>query len=268
MLVTSTSSRGSAMMRHFTSVGVMAAAMYLQCFTCSSFYAFAFVIQPMLKIQQQKLRSTSKNTEDFSNSNNSYSSSEQTSESSVSHLLPEGEPNTLQQTIDEQRRQIEMLMRIMKYSNAQQQPPPANIQQTIESITQTQTQPKLVPLKAMMFIDGTWLYYSIHQRQETHCPITKRFGRGWQHYYRVDWAALPRLVCEQIRQSMYDPESTSYSDRPMEITRNSVYTSYNKGTDKNSFRAKMFDQMQQANFDVHIMETLGDKGAYNHHTHK
>ena len=38
-----------------------------------------------------------------------------------------------------------------------------------------------------------------------------RFGRGWQHYYRVDWAALPRLVCD----------------------------------------------MQQANMDVHIMETLG-----------
>jgi len=261
------SSRGSAMMRRLTSVGVfaMASAMYLHFCPCSSFYAFAFVIHPMLKIQQHKLWGATNNPEDLSSSNNSDSSSEQVSQSSLSHPLPEGEP-TLQQTIDEQRRQIEMLMRIMKYSNTQQQPSPTSIQQPslqTETSSPTQAQAQLVPLKAMMFIDGTWLYYSIHQRQETHCPITKRFGRGWQHYYRVDWAALPRLVCEQIQQSIYDPES-SYSDRdkhtllrPMEITRNSVYTSYNKGTDKNSFRVKMFDQMQQANFDVHIMETLG-----------
>ena len=45
----------------------------------------------------------------------------------------------------------------------------------------------VAPLKAMMFIDGTWLYYSIHERKGLNCPITQKFGRGWQQHYQVDW---------------------------------------------------------------------------------
>jgi uncharacterized LabA/DUF88 family protein len=176
--------------------------------------------------------------------------------------LDHREEPTPQQIVDEQRKQIEMLMRIMKTSNqylaqtitAQQQPQIPGVNTMVQTA-------QLIPLKSMMFIDGTWLYYSIYGRQETQCSVTKRFGRGWQHYYRVDWAALPRLVCEQIQKQMYanyDPSDVMVAPpRPVEISRNSVYTSYNKGTDKNSFRVKMFQHMQQANMDVHIMETLG-----------
>ena len=45
----------------------------------------------------------------------------------------------------------------------------------------------VAPLKAMMFIDGTWLYYSIYERKGLRCPITTKFGRGWQQKYKVDW---------------------------------------------------------------------------------
>jgi hypothetical protein len=45
----------------------------------------------------------------------------------------------------------------------------------------------VAPLKAMMFIDGTWLYYSLHERKENQCPIIRKFGRGWQKYYKFDW---------------------------------------------------------------------------------
>lgn len=172
------------------------------------------------------------------------------------------EEPTPQQIVDEQRKQIEMLMRIMKSSNqylaqtitAQQRPQLPGVNTMVQTT-------QLIPLKSMMFIDGTWLYYSIYGRQESQCSVTKRFGRGWQHYYKVDWAALPRLVCEQLQKQMYanyDPSDVMVAPpRPVEISRNSVYTSYNRGTDKNSFRVKMFQQMQQANMDVHIMETLG-----------
>lgn len=39
--------------------------------------------------------------------------------------------------------------------------------------------------------------------------------------------------------------------------RASVYTSYKRTTDRNSLRVKMFDEMNDANYDVHLMETLG-----------
>jgi AAA ATPase containing von Willebrand factor type A (vWA) domain len=56
----------------------------------------------------------------------------------------------------------------------------------------------LAPLKAMLFIDGTWLYYSLYRRKEEFDPIVKKFGKGWQFRYRFDWNALPRIICEQI----------------------------------------------------------------------
>jgi len=34
-------------------------------------------------------------------------------------------------------------------------------------------------LKAMLFIDGTWLYYSLHHRGDA-CPIAENYGLGWQ----------------------------------------------------------------------------------------
>lgn len=56
----------------------------------------------------------------------------------------------------------------------------------------------LAPLKVMLFIDGTWLYYSLHRRKEDRDPIVKKFGRGWQYRYRFDWNALPRIICEEL----------------------------------------------------------------------
>ena len=58
--------------------------------------------------------------------------------------------------------------------------------------------PQLAPLKVMLFIDGTWLYYSLYRRKEDRDPIVKKFGRGWQHRYKFDWNALPRIICEQL----------------------------------------------------------------------
>jgi hypothetical protein len=56
----------------------------------------------------------------------------------------------------------------------------------------------VAPLKAMLFIDGTWLYYSLYRRKEEMDPIVKKFGKGWPFRYRFDWNALPRIICEQI----------------------------------------------------------------------
>ncbi len=73
----------------------------------------------------------------------------------------------------------------------------------------------VAPLKAMLFIDGTWLYYSLYRRKEELDPIVKKFGKGWPYRYRFDWNALPRIVCEQIvgqqRNLVSDIDAASYS---------------------------------------------------------
>ena len=66
----------------------------------------------------------------------------------------------------------------------------------------------VTPLKAMLFIDGTWLYYSLHHRREDDCPIIRKFGKGWQHKYKFDWAALPRIICEQMQMQQTNQVST------------------------------------------------------------
>lgn len=117
---------------------------------------------------------------------------------------------------------------------------------------------ELAPLKVSIFIDGTWLFYSLYSTRDSQCTVTKRFGKGWYHYYEVDWAALPSLICAQIRRQVeekYEKNSEGTTPRPIEISRVSVYTSYRKETEDYSPRVKMFQRMKEANMNVQIMET-------------
>jgi len=132
----------------------------------------------------------------------------------------------------------------------------------------------LAPLKAMLFIDGTWLYYSLYRRKEEFDPIVKKFGKGWQYRYRFDWNALPRIVCEQIvGQQMNlgwssngpigatgtnNQLQSSSIQRPVEIVRASVFTSYKKTTDPRSFRVRMYNEMANANYDIHMLESTSN----------
>ena len=114
-------------------------------------------------------------------------------------------------------------------------------------------------IKAMLFVDGTWLYYSLNSRNSNRDPIVPKFGHGWQNNYKVDWQALPRLICDQIEKQRDSQTSfSSGSDpRPLEISRVMVFTSAKKETDPNSIRMRMFRDMANANYDVHMMETVG-----------
>jgi uncharacterized LabA/DUF88 family protein len=143
----------------------------------------------------------------------------------------------LQRRMQEQQRQIDMLISLIKQPQQQQQQ-----QQPIPEMSQ------VTPLKAMLFIDGTWLYYSVHERDEQQCPIVRKYGRGWQTRYQLDWAALPRVISERLQLQ---------ETRQVEIARSSVYTSCKKDTSRRSNRIKMFEDMQSANYDVFMMETVG-----------
>ena len=139
----------------------------------------------------------------------------------------------------------------------------------------------VAPLKAMLFIDGTWLYYSLHQRAKRNDAILRMYGTRWQRQFQVDWSALPRFVCEQMRRQhtkrVWSLESalTGTGDggdaggrggeaamamargRPVEVVRASVFTSYKKTTRPDSIRVSMFEEMAKAGYDVHLMETVG-----------
>jgi hypothetical protein len=146
----------------------------------------------------------------------------------------------------------------------------------------------VVPVKAMLFIDGTWLYYSIHEREPHLCPIIQKFGQGWQNRYRIDWSALPRILCESLQdpgwgtasttipitaatlaaseQQLHDAATlrlspntrgTTAGRRPMEIVRVQVFTSYKSDTLPSSWRYRMYEDMKAANYDVFQKETVG-----------
>jgi len=193
-----------------------------------------------------------------------------TSNSLSSSLLDE-----TQRRIEKQQQQIDMLMKLVQQQQQlpplQQQLPPLQHQQqsspkqfnllsetpsstelpTISDSDAPSTAAAVAPLKAMLFIDGTWLYYSIHERSELHCPIVRAYGRGWQTRYQFDWAELIRVVCEQLQQQH------PWTSQNVEITRASVYTSCKKETSVYSNRIKMFEEMRANNYDVFMMETVG-----------
>jgi len=172
--------------------------------------------------------------------------------------------------MEQQQKQIDLLMKLVQQQQGGQQLPHTTSTRTMSTDEIRQQSPGLsatttthqksinvAPLKAMLFIDGTWLYYSINTRNPKRDPIISKFGLGWQNNYKVDWLALPRLICTQIENQKDSKTSFTGSDRPLEIARVMVFTSAKKQTDPNSLRMRMFREMANANYDVHMMETVG-----------
>ena len=91
------------------------------------------------------------------------------------------------------------------------------------------------PLKAMVFVDGTWLYYSVHERGNL-CPIRKEFGANWQERYEVNWAMLPRIIARSIEDEM---RSALLVDRHVEVSRTVVFTSAKASTPPTSRRIQV-----------------------------
>lgn len=103
--------------------------------------------------------------------------------------------------IEQQQQQIDLLMKLMNKQGRQPLPPQsvssANIYENkidgnhaalFPATSSTQQKPMIVPpLKAMLFIDGTWLYYSLNTRNPKHDALVAKYGKGWQNNYKVDW---------------------------------------------------------------------------------
>lgn len=138
------------------------------------------------------------------------------------------------------------------------------------------TNTNVAPMKVMVFIDGTWLYYSIYERELGRDVIAQKLGKYWKADMTPDWSRLPMIACQALLQDPKSkwsaimpvgidnsnnadsiPVSKMTSDRPIEVARVSVYSSMHRDTPKDSFRYKMFADMIKAGFDVNMMETVG-----------
>ncbi|KAL7579745.1 hypothetical protein ACA910_021887 [Epithemia clementina (nom. ined.)] len=135
---------------------------------------------------------------------------------------------------------------------------------TTSSSPQEQWRRKMVPLKAMLFIDGTWLYYSIFGRDVGRCPIRQKFGMGWANQYDFDFGSLPRIICQALRDPGWsssapvnDEPGPQSKQRPLEIVRACVFTSLKPDTSTSTLRFQMLKDLEEANYDVHTMETVG-----------
>ncbi|CAM9787899.1 unnamed protein product [Pylaiella littoralis] len=110
-----------------------------------------------------------------------------------------------------------------------------------------------VPLKVMVFIDGTWLYYSFFGRGER-CHVSAKLGPGWVYDYKVKWEMLPVIISRAVHAQL---AQYSQSSRLVEVVRTVVFSSARKDTDKDSNRMQMFNAMREKNFEVHMATTMG-----------
>ena len=66
------------------------------------------------------------------------------------------------------------------------------------------------PVKVMVFIDGTWLYYSIHGRRPG-CPVTKKYGVGWELSHSVAFNRLAYLISHHLHTQLLEQQRTNRS---------------------------------------------------------
>jgi len=174
---------------------------------------------------------------------------------------PLSQADETQRRIDEQQKQIDMLLKAMNNGIPNVQQRATFAENPSQSLANSGEAPSssvsVVPLRVMVFIDGTWLYYSIHERRANVCPIIAKYGRGWQQYYAFNWNELPRVICEVLQEQESKSGWLNSDGRPVEVSRVNVFTSVKKNTSKHSNRLKMFDEMKDANYDVYMMETVG-----------
>lgn len=105
----------------------------------------------------------------------------------------------------------------------------------------------------MVFVDGSWLYYSFHGRRPN-CPVTSAYGKGWEYGHSFDYDRLPQLISQQLQDELLRRHRTS---RFVEIVRTVVFSSARADTHHRSTRMRMFRQMEEANFEVHMSVTTG-----------
>ena len=109
------------------------------------------------------------------------------------------------------------------------------------------------PIKAMVFIDGTWLYYTMIEGREN-CPIQRKYGIHWKRTHTIDYLKLTQLIATNLQEQIY---AQSRAFRAVDIVRTYVFTSLRQDTEGDSYRQRMVIDMLSSNFEVHRFLTDG-----------
>lgn len=110
------------------------------------------------------------------------------------------------------------------------------------------------PMKVIVFIDGTWLLYSLILGRHNHCPVQKKFGPKWQKTHRVDYLKMMQIIATNINSQVL---TQSNQDRLIDVVKTIVFTSTRLDTPIDSLRANMITDFNNANFEVHRLVTSG-----------
>jgi len=109
-----------------------------------------------------------------------------------------------------------------------------------------------MPLRVMVFVDGTNLYYDFFGGAERSVPA-RAFGEHWTYNRHVSWPRLPQALARNIEGQMRELQGV---DRPVDVVRSVVYTSMFADTAPESRRGRMFSELNDCSaFEVHITET-------------
>ena len=115
---------------------------------------------------------------------------------SLTSSSPSSEDDILRETkrmMDQQQQQIDLLMKLVQErqpslssaASIASTPLQPQAQAQAQATTTQQKSINVAPLKAMLFIDGTWLYYSLNTRNPRRDAIIPKYGKGWQNNYKV-----------------------------------------------------------------------------------
>lgn len=114
----------------------------------------------------------------------------------------------------------------------------------------------LPPLKAHVFIDGTWLYYSLVVGRGADSgrgdPMVSTFGENWQSTKRISYSKFPQIIASNLKEQL---RTKFGQNREVEVTRTSAFTSMREDTPTGGLRMKMVRSFYEANYDVHRLVT-------------
>ena len=131
--------------------------------------------------------------------------------------------------------------------------PPASVQGGAVVEAEARGQAMLVPIKMMVFVDGTWLYYSLFSRGRMRCPIIKKFGMGWAASHKIEWRQVQDYIAATVQQKM--------PGRLVDVIRVVVFGSVREGTSRNSLRVRMFQEMENNAFEVCLLSRVCGRGC-------
>lgn len=108
--------------------------------------------------------------------------------------------------------------------------------------------------KAMIFIDGTWFYYSFILGYAD-CPVQAKYGSSWFTEYRINYRELPSVIAGAIEDQLQcNGRHKSFVD----VARTHFYTGTLSEKKRHFAKEQMIKFVKESNFMVTELLSLGN----------